>query len=67
MALEAAGPDLTTEGFIAGMESLDYDDPLLGTHINFSATDHQGANDIFISQVGGGMWHTLARIDGDEM
>jgi branched-chain amino acid transport system substrate-binding protein len=67
MALEAAGPDLTTEGFIAGMESLDYDDPLLGTHIDFSATDHQGANDIFISQVGGGMWHTLARIDGDEM
>lgn len=67
MALEAAGPDLTTEGFIAAMESLDYDDNLLGTHINFSATDHQGANDIFISQVGGGQWNTLVRIDGDEM
>ncbi|WP_323035058.1 ABC transporter substrate-binding protein [Pararhodobacter sp.] len=67
MALEAAGPDLTTEGFIAGMESLDYDDALLGTHINFSATDHQGANDIFISQVSGGQWNTLVRIDGDEM
>ncbi|MCL4674985.1 MAG: ABC transporter substrate-binding protein [Pararhodobacter sp.] len=66
MALEAAGRDLTTEGFIAGMESLDYDDALLGTHINFSATDHQGANDVFISQVGGGMWHTLARIEGGD-
>jgi len=67
MALEAAGPDLTTEGFVAGMESLDYDDPLLGTHIAFSADDHQGANDVFISQVGGGQWNTLARIDGDRM
>jgi len=64
MALEAAGPDLTTEGFIAAMEALDYDDALLGTHINFGA-DHQGANDIFISEVGGGLWNTLVRIDGD--
>ena len=63
-ALEAAGQDLTTEGFVAAMEALDYDDPLLGTHINFGA-DHQGANDIFISQVGGGHWNTLVRIDGD--
>lgn len=64
MALEAAGPDLTTEGFIAAMESLDFDDALLGTHINFGA-DHQGANDIFLSVVGGGQWNTLVRIDGD--
>ena len=64
LALEAAGPDLTTEGFLAAMEALDYDSALLGTHINFG-TDHQGANDIFISQVGGGQWNTLARVDGD--
>ncbi|MCA2011720.1 ABC transporter substrate-binding protein [Pararhodobacter sp. CCB-MM2] len=63
-ALEAAGPDLTTEGFVAAMEALDYDDALLGTHINFGA-DHQGANDIFISQVGNGQWNTLVSIDGD--
>jgi len=66
MALEAAGPDLTTEGFLAAMEALDYDDALLGTHINFGP-DHQGANDIFISQVGGGQWNTLVRIEGDDM
>lgn len=66
MALEAAGRDLTTEGFVAAMEGLNFDDPLLGTHIDFGA-DHQGANNIFISQVGGGMWHTLAEIDGDTM
>ena len=66
MALEAAGPDLTTEGFLAAMEALDYDSALLGTHINFGP-DHQGANDIFISQVGGGQWNTIVRIDGDTM
>ena len=65
MGLEAAGRDLTTDSFLQGMYTVDYDDALLGTHINFSETDHQGANDIFISQVGGGMWHTLVRIDGD--
>ena len=66
MALEAAGRDLTTDGFVAAMEGLNYDDPLLGTHIDFGA-DHQGANNIFISQVGGGSWHTMAEIDGDTM
>ncbi|MCB1387747.1 MAG: ABC transporter substrate-binding protein [Rhodobacteraceae bacterium] len=66
MALEAAGRDLTTEGFVAAMEGLNFDDALLGTHIDYGP-DHQGANDIFISQVGGGSWHTLARIDGDTM
>lgn len=66
MALQAAGRDLTTDGFVAAMEAVNYDDPLLGTHIDFGA-DHQGANNIFISQVGGGAWHTLAEIDGDTM
>ncbi|GAB4269278.1 MAG: ABC transporter substrate-binding protein [Pararhodobacter sp.] len=65
MALEAAGPDLTLESFIAGMNSLDFDDPLLGTHINYSADDHQGANDIFISQVSGGQWNTVVRLSDD--
>ena len=64
MALVDAGPDLTTEGFVSAMEGLDYDDNLLGTHINFGA-DHQGANDIFISEVGGGQWSTVTSIAGD--
>lgn len=66
MALEAAGPDLTTEGFVAAMEAINYDDALLGTHIDFGA-DHLGANDIFISQVGGGQWNTIVRINGETM
>ena len=67
MGLEAAGRDLTTDSFLQGMYTLDYDDELLGTHIRFTPEHHQGANDIFISQVGGGQWHTLTRIDGDTM
>lgn len=65
--LEAAGPDLTVESFVQGMYTLDYDDELLGTHIHFSPESHLGANDIFISQVAGGNWNTLVRIDGDTM
>ncbi|WP_417586700.1 ABC transporter substrate-binding protein [Pararhodobacter oceanensis] len=65
MALEAAGPDLTVESFMDGMHSLDYDDALLGTHVNFTPEDHQGANDVFISQVGDGHWNTLAAISGE--
>ena len=66
MALEAAGPELTTESFLQGMYSIDMDDALLGTHINYAEGDHQGANDIFISQVGGGQWNTLVSIAGGE-
>ena len=62
MALEAAGRDLTVESFLQGMYSLDFDDPLLGTHINFSEGNHQGANEVFISQVGNGQWNTLVGI-----
>lgn len=67
MGLEAAGADLTTETLLQGMYTIEFDDELLGTHINFSADDHQGANDIFIGRVSDGLWHTMARIDGDTM
>lgn len=65
MALEAAGPDLTTEGFIAGMQTVAYDDPLMGTAISYGPDDHQGANDVIISQVNGGSWNTLVSINND--
>lgn len=60
-ALEAAGRDLTVESFVAGMHSLDYQDELLDTRINYAADNHQGANDITISVVRDGRWHLLAR------
>jgi branched-chain amino acid transport system substrate-binding protein len=60
-ALEAAGPDLTQESFKAAMESLDYRDELLDTQIKYSADNHQGANDVTISVVEGGLWKLLSR------
>jgi branched-chain amino acid transport system substrate-binding protein len=61
MALEAAGRDLTVEGFVQGMYGVDYFDPLLDVEISFDEGDHQGGNIVTISQVRDGMWHLLSR------
>lgn len=58
-ALEAAGRDLTQEGFIAAMETLDYADDLVGNHMDYSADDHQGANSVYVFVVEGGAWKQL--------
>lgn len=55
-ALEAAGPDLTHDSFIAGMESLQYQDDLVGNYIDYSADDHQGADTVYVSVVENGNW-----------
>ena len=54
--LEAAGPDLTHESFIAGMETLDFMDDLVGNHIDYGPDDHQGANSVYVSVVKDGNW-----------
>ena len=55
-ALEAAGPDLTHESFIAAMETLDYQDELLGNHMTFGPDDHQGADAVYVNLVEDGAW-----------
>lgn len=55
-ALEAAGPDLTRENFIKAMESLDYEDPISGNRVDFSAEDHVGADEVFVSRIENGSW-----------
>lgn len=55
-ALEAAGPDLTHDSFIAAMESLQYEDELVGNYIDYSADDHQGADTVYVSVVEDGNW-----------
>ncbi|WP_171234302.1 ABC transporter substrate-binding protein [Ruegeria sp. HKCCA6837] len=55
-ALEAAGPDLTHDSFIAAMESLDYQDDLVGNHITYGPDDHQGADTVFVNVVEDGAW-----------
>lgn len=60
-ALEAAGPDLTIESFTAGMESLNYHDEILDGQMDFSATDHAGADQTIISIIEDGNWKELFR------
>lgn len=60
-ALEAAGPDLTQESFIAAMESLNFEDELTGSNVTYGPEDHQGVDDVVISVVEGGGWKTIAR------
>jgi len=61
-ALEAAGRDLTAESFQKGMESLNYEDVISGNTVDYSATDHQGADEIIISVIENGNWKELKRI-----
>lgn len=61
--LEAAGKDLTPESFQKGMESLDFKDEINDTQVKYGADDHQGASDIVISQINGGKWVEVTRVD----
>lgn len=59
--LEAAGKDLTPESFQKGMETLEYDDPILNAHIKYGPDDHQGGDAIFISKIEGGVWKEVGQ------
>lgn len=62
--LEAAGKDLTAESFQKGMESLEYTDVISGdVPVKYGPNDHQGGDLIFISQIQGGKWVEIGRID----
>ncbi len=57
--LEAAGPDLTLESFLAGMETLNYHDPVTGVDVLMSSDKHAATSGIVISQVRSGGWQTV--------
>ena len=61
MALEAAGPVLTHESFIASMESLNFYDPIADAQITYGPDDHRGVDDVVISVVEGGFWKVITR------
>ena len=61
-ALEAAGKDLNKDTFQKGMETLNYEDQVSGNTVDYSATDHQGADEIIISVIEGDNWKELKRI-----
>jgi len=60
-ALEAAGKDLTAASFQKGIESLNYEDAISGNTVDYSAEDHQGADEIIISVIKDGNWQELTR------
>src|SRR5437870_6146756 len=57
VALERSGPNLTTESFVKGLESIKgYHDIFNGPEVNFGRDKHQGANSSFLAVVKGGRW-----------
>ena len=60
-ALEAAGKDLTTDSFIAGMESLNYRDEILDAQMTFSKEDHAGVDEVIISVIEDANWKVVSR------
>lgn len=62
-ALRKAGPDLTTDSFLAAMESLDFNDPVTGVDIKMSATNHRAGNDMILSKVIDGVWEPVVTLE----
>jgi branched-chain amino acid transport system substrate-binding protein len=60
VGLEHAGPDLTLDSLIAGLEAIKgYHDIFNGPEQNFGPDKHQGANSSFLAVVKGGRWVRL--------
>ncbi len=56
-ALEAAGPDLTTEKVLAALETIrNYEDPFGGPSLTFSPTKHQGGDYLYLYEVVNSEW-----------
>ena len=57
LALKNAGPDLNTDSFVKGMESIKNWEDIFGSpRMSFSATKHQGSNESFMAVVKDGRW-----------
>jgi branched-chain amino acid transport system substrate-binding protein len=60
VALEKAGQNLTTDSFIAALESIKgYKDIFNGPEVTFGPDKHQGASSSFLAMVKGGRWVRL--------
>ena len=60
LGLEKTGPELTTDNFVKGLESIKgYRDIFNGPEANFGPDKHQGANSSFLAVVKGGRWVRL--------
>src|SRR5262252_3732129 len=62
MGLKNAGPDLTLDSFVKGLESIQkYKDIFNGPEVNFGANVRQGANSSFLAMVKDGRWTRLTQ------
>ena len=60
-SIEAAGPEITTEKVLAGLESIsNYEDPFGGPSQSYSATKHMGGDYLNLYQVQDSKWVTVA-------
>ncbi|MEE2784211.1 MAG: ABC transporter substrate-binding protein [Pseudomonadota bacterium] len=59
LALEKAGPDLTTETFVAALESISNYTDIFGYKVSFGPDKHSGATESVLSQVQNGRWVAL--------
>jgi branched-chain amino acid transport system substrate-binding protein len=60
LALDRAGPNLTLDSFITGLESIrGYHDIFNGPEVNYGPDKHQGANSSFLTIVKDGRWMRL--------
>ena len=59
--LDAAGKDLTTDSFVKAMESLQYDDRIMGNAVQYAPDDHIGVEEILISRIEGGSWKLVGQ------
>jgi branched-chain amino acid transport system substrate-binding protein len=60
VAIEKTGPELTTDNFIKGLESIkSYKDIFGGPEASFGPDKHQGASSSFLAVVKGGRWVRL--------
>jgi len=60
-ALEATGKDLTSDSFVKAMETLKYEDKIMGNSVEMSPEDHTGSKDVFISKIEGGSWKVVGK------
>ena len=58
-ALENAGPDLTVESLLAGVEAIGEYTDIFGYVVSFSPEKHSGATESVLSQVQNGRWVVL--------
>lgn len=55
-AVKMAGKDLTPASFLGSIESMEGVDIGIGSLLNFGAGDHQGLDDVYITQAREGRW-----------